>query len=102
VYETDAETIDLDDVPLNGGVLVKILYLSVDPYMRGRMRDPSTPSYSQLFELGQPLRISILFYVLSLSDIYTSSGDGAGIVKVLRTESPKYKVGDQLCEYVLT
>jgi len=53
----------------------------VDPYMRGRMRDPSTPSYSQQFELGQP-------------------GDGAGIVKVLRTETPKYKVGDQLSTVV--
>jgi NADPH-dependent curcumin reductase CurA len=70
VHEPDAETIDLDNVPLNGGVLVKILYLSVDPYMRGRMRDPSTPSYSQQFELGQPLRISISFYVLSLSDAF--------------------------------
>jgi NADPH-dependent curcumin reductase CurA len=61
VYEHDAETIDLDNVPLNGGVLVKALYLSVDPYMRNRMRDPSVPSYSGLFKLGEPLRISTSF-----------------------------------------
>lgn len=59
MYEPDTETIDLDNVPLNGGVLVKVLYLSVDPYMRGRMRDPKTPSYSPAFPLGEPLRINI-------------------------------------------
>lgn len=40
-----SETIDLDTVALNGGVLVKILYLSIDPYMRGRMRPENVPSY---------------------------------------------------------
>ena len=32
--------IDLDSVPLNGGVLVKTLALSIDPYMRRRMVHP--------------------------------------------------------------
>ena len=45
VYD-DSETIDLDNVPLNGGVLVKTLALSIDPYLRGKMRDPNIPSYS--------------------------------------------------------
>ncbi|KAH9914710.1 alcohol dehydrogenase [Fomitopsis serialis] len=39
VYD-DSETIDPDTVPLNGGFLVKVLVLSIDPYMRGRMREP--------------------------------------------------------------
>lgn len=43
-YDT-SETIDLETVSLNGGVLVKVLYLSIDPYMRGRMRPESVPSY---------------------------------------------------------
>jgi hypothetical protein len=34
-------------------VLVKILYLSVDPYMRGRMND--RPSYIPPFEIGAPI-----------------------------------------------
>lgn len=59
VYEADVETIDLDNVPLNGGVLVKTLYLSVDPYMRNRMRDPSIPSYAPALDLGQPLSFMI-------------------------------------------
>lgn len=44
VYDTSA-TIDLD-APLNGGVLVKVLVLSIDPYIRGRMRAPEKTSYS--------------------------------------------------------
>lgn len=39
-------TIVPDAVPLNGGFLVKVLILSIDPYMRGRMRDASIKSYS--------------------------------------------------------
>lgn len=44
VYDT-SETIDLENAPLNGGILFKTLVLSVDPYFRGRMRDPSIKSY---------------------------------------------------------
>jgi len=44
VYDT-SETIDLDNAPLNGGFLFKTLVLSIDPFMRGRMRDPSIESY---------------------------------------------------------
>lgn len=40
--------------PGDGEVLVRNLYLSVDPYMRGRMREG--PSYTAGFELGQPLQ----------------------------------------------
>jgi len=39
--------------PQEGQVLLKTLYLSVDPYMRGRMSDG--PSYIPPFELNQPL-----------------------------------------------
>ena len=45
IYDS-SRTIDLENVPLNGGFLVKTLYLSVDPYMRGRMRKPEIESYS--------------------------------------------------------
>lgn len=54
VYQADAQTIDLDNVPLNGGVLTKTLYLSVDPYLRNMMRDPSIASYSSAFQVGSP------------------------------------------------
>lgn len=48
------ETIDLEVVSLNGGILVKALYLSIDPYLRGLMRDPSIKSYSPAYEVGKP------------------------------------------------
>ncbi|KAJ7119346.1 NAD(P)-binding protein [Mycena crocata] len=54
VYDA-TETIDLENVPLNGGVLVKVLVLSVDPYMRGRLRAPGKKSYMPGFNLGYPL-----------------------------------------------
>lgn len=38
IYDT-SETIDLDNVSLNGGFLLKTLTLSLDPYMRVRMRE---------------------------------------------------------------
>lgn len=67
--------IDLDSVPLNGGVLVRNLIVSIDPYQRGRMRDPSVKSYSPGFKLDEPL-------------------DNHGLAKVIRSESPKFKEGD--------
>ncbi|EGN98193.1 hypothetical protein SERLA73DRAFT_138524, partial [Serpula lacrymans var. lacrymans S7.3] len=54
VYDV-SEKIDLDNVPLNGGFLLKTLVLSIDPYLRGRMRDSSLPSYIPAFERGKPL-----------------------------------------------
>ena len=44
VYD-DSQSIDLENVGLNGGFLAKTLVLSIDPYMRGRMRDPGIKSY---------------------------------------------------------
>ncbi|KAJ7133358.1 hypothetical protein C8R44DRAFT_849477 [Mycena epipterygia] len=54
VYDT-TETIDLENVPLKGGFLVKVLVLSVDPYMRGRLRAAEIKSYMPAFPLGKPL-----------------------------------------------
>jgi NADPH-dependent curcumin reductase CurA len=48
------QKIDPQTVPLDGGFLVKTLELSIDPYMRGRMRDAKIQSYVPAFELGQP------------------------------------------------
>ena len=44
IYD-DSEEIDLDHVPLNGGFLVKTIALSIDPYLRDRMRDPSVEKF---------------------------------------------------------
>ncbi|KAJ7749803.1 alcohol dehydrogenase [Mycena maculata] len=67
VHDTSAK-IDLETVPLNGGFLIKTLVLSIDPYMRGRMRPAGTKSYSEAFTLGAPI-------------------DGYGVCVVLRSEN---------------
>jgi len=59
VYDT-SEIIDPDTIPLDGGFLVKTLEFSIDPYMRGRMRDPSIKSYSPPFALGKTSVIKFL------------------------------------------
>ena len=53
-YVTD-RTIDLDTVQHEGGIITKNLVISIDPYMRGRMRAADKKSYSPPFELNQPL-----------------------------------------------
>ncbi|KAG8711897.1 hypothetical protein FRC09_020346 [Ceratobasidium sp. 395] len=75
VYDT--EEIDLDNVPIDGGLLIKTLYLSVDPYLRGRMRPDTTKSYSAAFALGKPIF-------------------GYGVGQVLRSERVDAKVGDTI------
>lgn len=50
------EEIDLDNAPLNGGVLVKVIALSSDPYMRYRMREPDNnhAAFCPALVLNQP------------------------------------------------
>lgn len=52
---TDFEMIDIDGAPLGEGeIRVANHWLSVDPYMRGRMNDKK--SYVAPFELGEPMQ----------------------------------------------
>ena len=44
--------------PGPGEVLVKTRYLSVDPYMRGRMRDAE--SYAEPWDVGDPMRAGVV------------------------------------------
>ncbi|KAF8883614.1 alcohol dehydrogenase [Gymnopilus junonius] len=76
VYDA-TETIDLDTVPLNGGFLLKTLELSIDPYMRGRMRPLNKTMYAAPYEIGQ---------------VIPSFGVGV----VLRSENSKVKVGNHI------
>ena len=58
VYDT-TETIDLQTVILNGGILIKTLELSIDPYIRDRMREREDKPYSVNFGLfNYPLTIN--------------------------------------------
>jgi NADPH-dependent curcumin reductase CurA len=66
------ENIELDPIK-KGEVLLKGLYYSVDPYMRGRMNEGK--SYVAQFELDQPIEGAILATVVeSKSDLF-KTGD---------------------------
>lgn len=53
-----ASTFDLDAPLASGSVLVKTVALSLDPYLRGRMRAPEIESYAP------PFAVSLSFLVL--------------------------------------
>ncbi|EUC67547.1 zinc-binding dehydrogenase family oxidoreductase, partial [Rhizoctonia solani AG-3 Rhs1AP] len=74
---TGSSEIDLDNVPLSGGILVKSVYLSIDPYLRGKMREASSPAYVDGFEIGKPI-------------------SNFGIGKVIRSEKDGVRPGDLL------
>ncbi|KAF8996526.1 alcohol dehydrogenase [Cyathus striatus] len=76
VYDI-TQTIDLDTAPLNGGVLLKILEVSIDPYLRGKMRAPNKKSYSPPFTLGEPI-------------------DNFAVAVVVRSEEERFKKGDHV------
>ncbi|MEW9676609.1 NADP-dependent oxidoreductase [Lentibacillus sp. L22] len=63
------------NVPTPGDkeVLLKTLYVSVDPYMRGRMSD--APSYAKPFDVGAPLKGAIVAQVVETNDNQFEPGD---------------------------
>ncbi|WP_433243746.1 NADP-dependent oxidoreductase [Streptosporangium sp. CA-135522] len=60
-------------VPGEGQVLVRNLYMSVDPYMRGRMND--VESYVPPFELGRPLDGAAVGEVVESRTRHLAPGD---------------------------
>ncbi|KAF9528931.1 alcohol dehydrogenase [Crepidotus variabilis] len=67
IYDKSSN-IDLDNTPLDGGVLVKTLELSIDPYLRHLMEEAPTG-----YKLGEPTH-------------------GGGVAVVLRSESENVQV----------
>jgi len=68
------ELIDIELPPLRDGeVKVRNLWLSVDPYMRGRMYD--RPSYTPPFQLGEALQGGAIGEVVESADPNLKSGD---------------------------
>ena len=71
---TDFEVASVDlAAPGDGQVLVRNRYMSVDPYMRGRMYD--RPSYVPPFQVGKPL-------------------EGGAVGEVVESRSPDFAPGD--------
>ena len=59
--------------PGPGEVLIRNIFLSVDPYMRGRMNDAK--SYVEPFQLGEPLQAGVVGEVVESDNPRYSSGD---------------------------
>ena len=87
--------------PADGELLVRNIYMSVDPYMRGRMND--TKSYVPPFQIGEVLQAGVVGQVLaSRHDGFAegdyvsgmlgwenySISDGQGLHKLANTEVP--------------
>ncbi len=75
----DFETVTVDLPPLEDGqVLLRVRYLSLDPYMRGRMSEAE--SYADPVRLGHVMV-------------------GATVAEVVESRSPHRAVGDQVLSY---
>jgi len=61
-----------------GSILIKVLYLSIDPYMRGRMNDAK--SYADPIQIGEVM-----------------TGESVGIV--VESKSDNFTVGDYVCAH---
>lgn len=68
----DLVTVDRPD-PGPGEVLVRTLYQSVDPYMRGRMRDAE--SYAEPWDVGEPMEAGVVGEVLESNHDGFEAGD---------------------------
>ena len=72
---TENFTIEHSDIPtpVTGQVLLRTLYLSLDPYMRGRMSDAK--SYADPVALGDVMVGGTVAYVESSMDSKFKTGD---------------------------
>jgi NADPH-dependent curcumin reductase len=61
-----------------GQILAQTIYVSLDPYIRGRMND--APSYAPPMKLGEVI-------------------NGGGISKIIESKNPKYKAGDLIFSF---
>jgi len=61
-------------------VLLNTLYISVDPYMRGRMNE--SKSYAKPYEVNQPIKGGIVAIVLESRSSLFSVGDINGFDKM--------------------
>jgi NADPH-dependent curcumin reductase CurA len=61
------------EAPGHDEVLLRTLYLSVDPYMRGRMRDAE--SYAEPWDVGDPMRAGAVAEVLESNHPDIEPGD---------------------------
>lgn len=72
----EQQDFDRDQSPPQGGLTVRVNYLSFDPYMRGRLREGGK-SYVPAFELNKPIT-------------------NRGIATVIKSDNDKFKPDDEI------
>jgi NADPH-dependent curcumin reductase CurA len=71
---SDVERVQLElQPPASGQVLIKNLYMSVDPYMRGRMRENAV--YAQAYQLNKPMYGGAIGKVIESNSDHVEAGD---------------------------
>ncbi|KAK9242514.1 hypothetical protein V1506DRAFT_547275 [Lipomyces tetrasporus] len=77
--------------PPTSGVVLEVLFVSLDPFLRGKMRSAETKSYSVAFTSGQPVTGFGIARVFASDTLILSKGD---IVRSSSIHFSKYQVVD--------
>lgn len=90
--DVEDRPIDIDTAPA-GGIVLKVLHASYDPYLRGRMRDPAIKSYQPAFEVGDAVVNSVVGEVIKSDTAEFPVGEPVlaftGIAQYVRVEDPR-------------
>jgi NADPH-dependent curcumin reductase CurA len=101
VLDFKSITEDIELTPKDGELLLETNYVSVDPYLRGRMNDAK--SYIPAFELNKPIQSGVVAKVIASKNINFTVGDvvcgmlswktkqistGEGLLKVDGSKAP--------------
>jgi NADPH-dependent curcumin reductase CurA len=73
--------IDLSAIPPNGAI-IRIIFASFDPYLRGRMRNKNVQSYFDAFDLNAPIE------TLLIGEVVKSSNAKIEVGAIVRTFGP--------------
>ncbi len=71
----ETRNFDTSQSPPEYGLTAKTLWVSLDPYMRGRMRPAQTTSYSPAYTLNEPVTAYALIQVIKSSHEGFSTGE---------------------------
>lgn len=82
---------DLTQEPPSGGAVVRGLYFSLDPYMRGRMHGPEIKSYAPPYQLDKPVAAYALVQIIKSDHPKVAAGQ----VVFGRFDVAEYSVADK-------
>ncbi|KAI9227819.1 MAG: hypothetical protein DHS80DRAFT_23906 [Piptocephalis tieghemiana] len=76
-FRVDKDSLDLSKVslPEGKGAVLRTLYISLDSYLRGRMRDPKGSHYAAALKVGDPMQGALLAEVIQSTSSKVSTGD---------------------------